>query len=56
VSEESEHPELLDWQRELLDQRIKDVEARPEDWVSWDEAKQRLARLPDVEPDDHDKL
>jgi len=41
---ESEHPELLDWQKALLDQRLKDAEAHPEDWVSWDEAKQRLER------------
>ena len=41
---ESERPELLDWQKELLDQRLRDAEAHPEDWVSWDEAKQRLER------------
>ena len=41
---ETERPELLDWQRELLDQRLRDAEAHPEDWVSWDEAKQRLER------------
>lgn len=41
---ESERPELLDWQKELLDQRLKDAEAHPEDWVSWDEARQRLER------------
>jgi len=39
-----ERPELLDWQKELLDQRLKDAEAHPEDWVSWDEARQRLER------------
>ena len=39
---ESERPELLMWQKDLLDQRLKDAEAHPEDWVSWDEAKQRL--------------
>jgi putative addiction module component (TIGR02574 family) len=39
---ESERPELLDWQKELLDQRLRDAEAHPEDWVSWEEAKQRL--------------
>jgi putative addiction module component (TIGR02574 family) len=41
---ESESPELLQWQKEFLDQRLKDAEAHPEDWVSWDEAKQRLER------------
>jgi putative addiction module component (TIGR02574 family) len=41
---ESERPKLLDWQKELLDQRLKDAEAHPEDWVSWDEARQRLER------------
>lgn len=39
---ENERPELLDWQKELLDQRLRDAEAHPENWVSWDEAKQRL--------------
>ena len=38
---ESERPELLEWQKVLLDQRLKDAEAHPEDWVSWDEARQR---------------
>jgi putative addiction module component (TIGR02574 family) len=41
---ESERPELLEWQKELLDQRLKDAETHPEDWVSWDEARQRLER------------
>ena len=41
---ESEHPELLDWQKALLGQRLKDAAAHLEDWVSWDEAKQRLER------------
>ncbi len=39
---ESERPELLDWQKELLNQRLRDAEEHPEDWVSWDEARQRL--------------
>ena len=42
---EIEQPELLDWQKEILDQRLRDAEAHPEDWVSWDEAKLRLDRL-----------
>jgi len=37
-------PELFDWQKELLDQRLKDAEEHPEDWVSWDDARQRLER------------
>ena len=41
---ESERPKLLDWQKELLDQRLKGAEENPEDWVSWDEARQRLER------------
>lgn len=41
---ESEHPELIDWQKELLSERLRDAEAHPENWVSWDEAKQRLER------------
>jgi len=40
----SARPELLGWQRDLLEQRLRDAEANPEDWVSWDEAKQRLQR------------
>ena len=36
--------ELLDWQKALLNQRLRDAEAHPEDWVSWDEARQRLER------------
>ena len=40
----SESHGLLDWQKELLDQRLREAEAHPEDWVSWDEAKQRLER------------
>lgn len=39
-----DYPELLEWQKALLDQRLKDAEAHPDDWVSWDEAKQRLER------------
>lgn len=42
---ESEQPELLEWQKELLDQRLHDAEAHPEDWASWDDAKVRLERL-----------
>ncbi|HEY2291679.1 MAG TPA: addiction module protein [Thermoanaerobaculia bacterium] len=41
---ESERPELLDWQKVLLDRRLKDAEEHPEDWASWDEARQRLKR------------
>lgn len=41
---EGERPELLDWQKELLDQRLKDAEENPDDWVSWDEVRQRLER------------
>lgn len=39
---ESERPGLLEWQKELLDERLRDAEAHPEDWVSWEDAKQRL--------------
>ncbi len=42
---ESEQPELLEWQKELLDQRLRDAESHPEDWVSWDDAKLRLERV-----------
>lgn len=44
MSKESEHPELLDWHKEILGQRLLDAETNPEDWVSWEEAKQRLER------------
>ncbi len=41
---ENERPGLLEWQKALLDQRLQDAEAHPENWVSWDEARQRLER------------
>ncbi len=41
---ETEQVELLDWQRAIIDQRLRDAEAHPEDWVSWDDAKRRLER------------
>jgi hypothetical protein len=45
-SEKSSQGKISDrlqaWQKEILDQRLKDAEEHPEDWVSWDEAKQRL--------------
>jgi len=44
IASTTERPEFLDWQKELLDQRLRDAEAHPEGWVSWDEAKQRLER------------
>lgn len=44
VWREAESHGLLGWQKELLDQRLQDAEAHPDDWVSWDEAKQRLER------------
>jgi len=39
---ETEQPELFDWQKELLEQRLREAEARPEDWTFWNEAKRRL--------------
>lgn len=36
---ETEQPELLDWQKETLEQRLRDAETNPEDWVSWDETR-----------------
>ncbi len=39
---ESEGSGLLDWQNEILGQRLQDAEAHPDDWVSWDDAKKRL--------------
>ena len=42
---EREQPALLDWQRELLEERLADAESDPESWVSWEDAKRRLERL-----------
>lgn len=42
---ETESPGLLDWQKEILDRRLEDAETNPEDWVPWEEAKERLERL-----------
>lgn len=42
---ETEQPVLLDWQRELLEQRLADAESDPDAWVSWEDAKLRLERL-----------
>jgi len=42
---EAEQPVLLDWQRELLEERLADAISEPEAWVSWEEAKRRLERL-----------
>lgn len=42
---ESEQPVLLDWQRELLEERLADAVSDPEAWVSWEDAKCRLGRL-----------
>lgn len=36
---------LLDWQRELLEERLADAESNPDAWVSWEDAKNRLERL-----------
>lgn len=41
-SERPTCPELLDWQKALLDQRLKEAEEHPDDWVTWDEVRQRL--------------
>ena len=42
---ETEHLELADWQKEILDQRLRDAAAHPEDWTSWTEARRRLEQL-----------
>jgi hypothetical protein len=42
---EQEEPKLLDWQRELLDERFADAAADPEGWVAWADARRRLERL-----------
>ena len=41
---DSGRSKLLPWQKEILDQRLKDAELHPEHWVSWDAARQRLKR------------
>ena len=33
---------LPEWQRALLDERLRDAECNPNDWVSWQDAKARL--------------
>ena len=33
-----------DWHREILDQRLKDLEANPEPGDSWDVVQERLRR------------
>jgi len=33
-----------DWHREILDQRLKDLEANPESGDSWDVVQERLRR------------
>lgn len=42
---ETEQPVLLDWQRELLEERLADATSNPEAWVSWEDARRRLERL-----------
>lgn len=41
---EAEHPELLGWQKEILEQRLRDAEVNPQDWVTWNEAGKRLEK------------
>lgn len=42
---ERERPDLYDWQRQLLDERLADARVDPDDWVSWDAARRRLDEL-----------
>ncbi|HET9767297.1 MAG TPA: addiction module protein [Thermoanaerobaculia bacterium] len=37
---------LVDWQRELLDERLDEYERNPADTLSWDEVKAGLHRDP----------
>jgi hypothetical protein len=38
------------WHREILDQRVKDLEANPEAGDSWDSVQERLRRALDRKP------
>jgi putative addiction module component (TIGR02574 family) len=40
-------PELVpDWQRKILEVRLSDLEANPDDWLTWDQVKAELAGDP----------
>ncbi len=39
---EREPPALPDWQRQLLDERLADLERHPEDGSSWEEVRERI--------------
>ncbi len=41
---EQDQPRLLDWQKKIVDERLADLEARPEDWISVEELRERLER------------
>jgi putative addiction module component (TIGR02574 family) len=45
IEAETERPQLLDWQRDLLDARLAEAEEHPEDWTTWEESKRRLEGL-----------
>lgn len=42
IDEEAEAAPLPEWQRKILDERLRDAEANPDDWVSWEEAKAKI--------------
>ena len=37
-----DQPPLLDWQREVLDERIAEDDANPDEGSPWEEVKQRI--------------
>jgi putative addiction module component (TIGR02574 family) len=41
---------LPEWHREILDQRVKDLEANPDAGHSWDVVQERLRRTLDRKP------
>jgi len=42
IAEELEHRPLTDAQRKLVDERLKNHDANPQDTVSWEELKANL--------------
>lgn len=41
---EQEEPRLLDWQKKIVDQRLAEAEASPDDTISLAEMRRRLER------------
>lgn len=41
---EQEEPRLLAWQQKIVDERLADLEARPKEWLSVEELRERVER------------